>query len=106
MKVLTEEEFDNAILNGEVLVYFIARWLNPFRKMEALLEELEPYFQENNMKLYEFVIGIDGRVFEKYRVSEIPTLIWFKDGIEKDRLIGVKKEQEVLTFLCLSPYAF
>lgn len=38
-------------------------------------------------------------VAEKYQVTDLPTIILFKDGKPQDRLVGYHPKQEVLNFL-------
>lgn len=56
----------------------------PCKRMSPLLAETE---EENP-------INFDGETAQKYNVTSVPTLVFFKDGAEKARLTGaVKKAQ-------------
>ena len=46
------------------------------------------------IKLVKLNINFDGETAQKYNVTSVPTLVFFKDGAEKARLTGaVKKAQ-------------
>ena len=57
----------------------------PCKRMSPLLAETE----EEKLN-----INFDGETAQKYNVTSVPTLVFFKDGAEKARLTGaVKKAQ-------------
>ena len=62
----------------------------PCKRMSPLLAETE----EENPELVKLNINFDGETAQKYNVTSVPTLVFFKDGAEKARLTGaVKKAQ-------------
>ena len=40
-------------------------------------------------------INFDGETAQKYNVTSVPTLVFFKDGAEKARLTGVVKKAQL-----------
>ena len=61
--------------------------------MSPLLAETEEENPES-IKLVKLNINFDGETAQKYNVTSVPTLVFFKDGAEKVRLTGaVKKAQ-------------
>ena len=61
--------------------------------MSPLLAETEEEDPES-IKLVKLNINFDGETAQKYNVTSVPTLVFFKDGAEKARLTGaVKKAQ-------------
>lgn len=65
----------------------------PCKRMSPLLAETEDEDPEG-IKLVKLNINFDGETAQKYNVTSVPTLVFFKDGEEKARLTGaVKKAQ-------------
>lgn len=65
----------------------------PCKRMSPLLAETEEE-DPDGIKLVKLNINFDGEIAQKYNVTSVPTLVFFKDGAEKARLTGaVKKEQ-------------
>lgn len=65
----------------------------PCKRMSPLLAETEEENPEG-IKLVKLNINFDGETAQKYNVTSVPTLVFFKDGTEKARLTGaVKKAQ-------------
>lgn len=65
----------------------------PCKRMSPLLAETEEENPEG-IKLVKLNITFDGETAQKYNVTSVPTLVFFKDGAEKARLMGaVKKAQ-------------
>ena len=65
----------------------------PCKRMSPLLAETEEESPES-IKLVKLNINFDGETAQKYNVTSVPTLVFFKDGAEKERLTGaVKKAQ-------------
>ena len=59
----------------------------PCKRMSPLLAETEEEDTEG-IKLVKLNINFDGETAQKYNVTSVPTLVFFKDGAEKARLTG------------------
>ena len=57
----------------------------PCKRMSPLLAETEEENPEG-IKLVKLNINFDGETAQKYNVTSVPTLVFFKDGAEKARL--------------------
>jgi len=81
------DEFHDIIQKGVVLVDFFAKWCGPCRMMEPVLSRLEKDMQDITI----VKVNVDSlpQLAIDYGVRGIPTLIIFKDGEEKDRIIGL-----------------
>ena len=65
----------------------------PCKRMSPLLAETEEA-NADSVKLVKLNINFDAETAQKYNVTSVPTLVFFKDGDEKARLTGaVKKAQ-------------
>lgn len=90
-----KDTFESEINEAEKLVIadFYSDSCVPCKRMSPLLAETEEENPES-IKLVKLNINFDGETAQKYNVTSVPTLVFFKDGAEKARLMGaVKKAQ-------------
>src|SRR6202034_1631531 len=96
-KTLTDNSFDEEILNSEtpVLVDFWAEWCGPCKVIAPILEEIA---EEQGDKITIAKLNVDDSldVTRRYEVMSIPTLLLFKDGEPKARLVGAKPKAQLL----------
>jgi thioredoxin 1 len=97
MVTLTDQTFDEEIKSAgqPVLVDFWAEWCGPCRMIAPILDEIA---KDNEGKLVVGKINIDENleVTQRYDVMSIPTLILFKDGEPRHRIIGAKGKGQLL----------
>jgi thioredoxin 1 len=103
IETLTDATFDENVKGSDVpvLVDFWAEWCGPCKMITPVLEEIA---QEHAGKVRIAKLNIDDNldVTRRFDVMSIPTLILFKDGEPKARLIGAKPKGALLEEL--SPY--
>lgn len=89
IKQLNDDNFDDNVASGAVLVDFYADWCGPCRMLTPVVEELA---QEMSGKLIVAKVDTDQsvNVASKFEVTSIPTLILFKDGQVVKRVVGLK----------------
>ena len=89
--VLTDSTFDEEVAGSDVtmVVDFWAEWCGPCRMMAPVLDQIAA---ENAGKLRIWKLNVDDNpgVARRYEVMSIPTLIVFKDGEAKKRIVGAK----------------
>jgi len=90
---LTESEFLRVIDDRKVplvIVDFFAEWCMPCMMMSPILESIA----EKNPKIKFVRINVDDaqELANKYEVSSIPCIIFFKEGKEVDRVTGLVPE--------------
>jgi len=94
---LSEETFDEEVGSSDLplVVDFWAEWCGPCRMVAPVLEALA---EENAGKLRIAKLNVDEapNIARRFEVMSIPTLIVFKDGVAKKRLVGAKGKSQLL----------
>lgn len=93
---LTDQTFQQHVIQARqpALVDFWAVWCGPCRMVAPVVEELSGLYAG---KITIGKINVDDHIqtATQYRVMNIPTLIFFKDGKEIDRVVGVAPKAEL-----------
>lgn len=92
---LTADSFDSEVLaaSGLVVTDFFSDSCIPCKRMSPIIAELE--VEHGDVKFAKLNINFDGEIAEKYGVTAVPTLIFFKNGEEKARLSGAQKKAAI-----------
>ena len=92
---LNDENFDNTVASGVVLVDFWATWCGPCKMIAPYVEELA---DEYDGRLTVGKVDVDEceGLACRFNIFSIPTLIVFKDGDEQERMIGYKLKRELV----------
>ena len=94
---VTDQNFDQEVLksNQPVVVDFWASWCGPCQMMAPIIEELAKEAGDK-FKVLKLNVDENQETAQKYEVSSIPTLIFFKDGKEVDKMQGVQSKDALL----------
>jgi thioredoxin 1 len=94
---LDDSTFDEHVKAAEVpvLVDFWAEWCGPCKMIAPVLEEIAAE-QAGRLQIAKLNIDENLDVTRRFDVMSIPTLILFKDGEPKVRLIGAKPKGQLL----------
>lgn len=97
---VSTENFDAEVLQADlpVLVDFTATWCVPCREVDPIIDEL---FEEMEGKVKIFKLDIDEspEIYRRYRVNGIPHILFFRDGIEEDRIGGAQKKSIYVNYV-------
>lgn len=85
---ITDANIDD-IINSHaiVLVDFNAEWCGPCRMIGPVIDQLA--IEETDVMIGKLNVDGNPQATMKYMVSSIPTIIFFKDGLEINRIKGV-----------------
>ncbi|MEI7981261.1 MAG: thioredoxin [Bacteroidota bacterium] len=95
IKILTDQNFQNKIKTGTVLVDFWAAWCMPCKLMVPVLNDVA---EETNGKVTIAKVNVDEQkaTAAKFGIRSIPTMILFQNGREVKRIVGVKTKEYLL----------
>ena len=86
--------FAEAVLESKqpVLVDFWAQWCGPCRSLAPIVNALAEQYA-GTARIMKLNVDDNPEVVSRYQVQAIPTLILFRDGEEKQRMVGVSRKE-------------
>ena len=94
---LNQNNFNSVIANGTALVDFYADWCGPCRMVSPIVDEIAE--ERSDITVGKVNVDDENALAMKYGVMSIPTLIVFKDGKEKKRIVGARPKAAILAEL-------
>jgi thioredoxin 1 len=87
---VNDNEFENAVLKSAtpVVVDFWAPWCQPCKMIAPVLEKLADEYGEK-VTIAKINTDENPKWAMRYGVQGIPTLLFIKDGLVKDTIVGV-----------------
>ena len=96
----TDENFQRDVYdeNKLVIVDLWAEWCGPCKMIEPILEEIANQYPDK-IKIVKLNVDKNQQVPINYGVMNIPTLIFFKEGKEVNRVIGAYPKNHLLKII-------
>lgn len=93
---VTDETFERDVLKSTlpVLVDFWAVWCGPCKMLEPTVASIAEEYAGRAV-VARLNVDENPETAGRYGIKGIPTLILFKDGEEKDRIIGVVPKERI-----------
>lgn len=85
---LTTDGFDNAISSGAAMVDFWATWCGPCKMVGPVMDQLAEQY-DGKALVGKVNVDDEQALALRFGVMSIPTVIFFKDGVEVERKVGV-----------------
>ena len=100
MNIINEQTFELEVIktNGLVLVDMFAEWCHPCKAISPILESLQKELGDK-LKIVKVDMDESPNIADKYKIQSIPTLLFFKDGSEIERVVGVVSKDKLKTII-------
>lgn len=93
---LKTADFDEAVSKGTVLVDFWATWCGPCKMMTTVLTGVENDFaHDDEVNIYKVNVDEEPELAQRFGVTNIPTLMFMRDGEVAKTVSGVQAPQVV-----------
>jgi len=94
MQLINSTEFNQKLsYSGLTVVDFYADWCAPCRALTPILEKLSDDLDD--VQFLKLNVDESGDIAQKFGVSSIPTLIFFKNGAAVHVLSGLKSYEDL-----------
>ena len=97
---VSDQDFEREVLRSDllVLVDFWAEWCGPCHMVAPVVEEIATE-QAGKVRVAKFNVDDNPYTAQRFRVMSIPTLVLFRGGQERGRVIGAHDKEYVVRTL-------
>ncbi len=97
---VTDSSFEEQVKKSDipVLVDFWAPWCGPCRALAPVIDELASEF-EGKVKIVKVNTDDNVQVAQEFRISGIPSLLFFNKGEPVEQMVGVQKKSTLVELL-------
>ncbi|MGN0034135.1 MAG: thioredoxin [Coriobacteriales bacterium] len=97
LKELDTTNFDELVLKADkpVLVDFWAAWCGPCRMVRPILEKLAG--EMTSVTFYGLNVDLVGTIARKYKITNIPTMMLFRNGEIVETIVGAQPKDKIVT---------
>lgn len=96
VREVTTASWENEVLKaqGLVMIDFWAAWCGPCRMISPTVEELAKEYGDR-VKVLKLNTDENSEIASRYKIMGIPTIMFFKDGVKLDQIVGVVPKQQL-----------
>lgn len=87
IKIVDTKEFETVVKKGVVVVDFFATWCMPCKMFSKIIDEISKEM-DGKVKFVKVDVDKNPDIANQFQVMSIPTTIVFKDGINKESIVG------------------
>ncbi|NLI60776.1 MAG: thioredoxin [Clostridiales bacterium] len=93
---LNQDNFVEEVLDSDspVLVDFYADWCGPCKMISPIIDQVAKEYG-GKAKITKLNVDENSELATQFRVMSIPTLVFFKDGKEVERMMGARPKGEL-----------
>jgi len=86
---VSDQKFESEVMNAPVpvMVDFWATWCAPCRMLAPVVETIAEQYK-GRVKVLKMNVDDNPATPGKYNIRSIPTLLFFKDGVVKEQIVG------------------
>jgi thioredoxin 1 len=97
---VNDSNFEEVVIKSDipVLVDFWAEWCGPCRMIAPIIEEIAEQYKGKAL-VVKCDVDSSPNVAAKYSIRNIPTVLFFKEGIIADKQVGAVPKNSFLTKL-------
>lgn len=93
----TNENFENEIKEGKVLIDFYADWCGPCQMISPILEVISK--ERDDVKIVKVDVDQYQDIASKYAIMSMPTMIILQNGEVVDKKVGLVSKEELITWI-------
>ena len=97
VREISGAELDEVITSGRVLVDFYSKTCGPCKMLSFVLKDIAKGVDDIEIVTLDY--DVNKEAVEKYSVAGYPTLIYFKDGQEIERMKGLQQKPVLLRMI-------
>ena len=83
----------NDYMSGLSVLKFSADWCAPCKRLQTIVDKMEKEFPD--ITIYNVDIDNDFEVAKKYSIKSVPSLLFFENGKEQNKIEGLEKTEAV-----------
>ncbi len=96
---LNESQFKDFVKqSGVVMVDCWAPWCGPCRRMGPIVDEIGADLA-GKVAVGKLNTDENQNVAMEYGINAIPTLLFFKDGVQKESLVGLRPKEDIIAYI-------
>ena len=97
---VSDATFETEVLKSDipVLVDFWAPWCGPCHMIAPVVDEIAES-HKGKLKVFKMNVDVNGQTPQTYGIMAIPTMILFKGGQLKEKVVGVLPKAKLLELI-------